>query len=247
MSNRTDLIIILIAIVVGVSFYIWTKQAEAPAPAVDQNQQTENNVKVNDETAGWKTYRNTDYKFEFKYPADIQTKEQKSGPIWFRYNEMEVALIKNGEDYLNLGIASNMSIMANKFECEEDQLCTYVPFVPLPCEQYFEEKPGIYTETWNGEKFKYMILNVAGAWACSENTWRFFGESASYKEVVFFGPNSARYNFRAFLGNGINSDTIRNSTDLDLKNLEELKVINAGSNARVKLMNQILSTFKFIN
>ncbi|HEY4495020.1 MAG TPA: hypothetical protein VJC01_01060, partial [Candidatus Paceibacterota bacterium] len=86
---------------------------------------------------------------------------------------------------------------------------------------------------------------ISGQKACGENTWRFLGESASHKEVVFYSSNNTRFQFRAFLGYGVNRDSITNATDADLKNLEQQKVIYAGSSDTVQLMNKIISTSKF--
>lgn len=206
------------------------------------------------DTANWKVYQSDDFGIEFKYPADLQVEEQHPTLLPYRYEATEIALRKDSKDldpFIILGIANDVSIAAHKpsSECGEGG-CPFIPFknAQLACEQnYKAQPPGTYDGTTSdGQRFRYTVSFVAGQKACSENTWRFLGESVSYKEVVFYSPTGTRFEFRVFLGSGINRDTITNATDIDLKNLEQQKVIPVGSYDAVQLMDEIISTFTFI-
>ena len=68
-------LIIIIAIAVlsfgGVFAYQYFKKSQIPIT----NDQQNSNVQNQNETAGWKTYTNSEYGFEFKYPKDVNLKE----------------------------------------------------------------------------------------------------------------------------------------------------------------------------
>jgi len=63
------IIIVTVAIVafVGVSAYQYFSKSQIPMTNVQPNPNSQNS---NTETAGWKTYANTEYGFEIKYPPD---------------------------------------------------------------------------------------------------------------------------------------------------------------------------------
>ncbi len=205
----------------------------------------------NEETKNWKTYQNKKYGIEFKYPPDVQVMEEKLKAIMsYAYNAIEVDLKKIGQDinipFITLGIANDASIAANKPPtCGDGEFCVFTPFKPLICEQYYKDKqPGIYNGASNWDQFFYIVLTVANKKACSENTRRGFGESVSNREVVFYGPDNTRFQFRAFLGYGLDRDIVWKATDSELKKLEQDKAIYPGSYDAVQLMNKIIATVK---
>ncbi|KKU03139.1 MAG: hypothetical protein UX06_C0045G0005 [Candidatus Giovannonibacteria bacterium GW2011_GWA2_45_21] len=68
--NQKYIFIIAVIVLLGIGgYYVATKKAEAPVTS--ENQQ---NVNTSDETANWKTYTNTKYGFEIKYPSTWKLK-----------------------------------------------------------------------------------------------------------------------------------------------------------------------------
>jgi len=62
------LIIAIIAVLIGGGVYFYSKKAQAPGQ--EQNKNAAGNTTA-DPTAGWKTYTNEKYGFEFKYPQNF--------------------------------------------------------------------------------------------------------------------------------------------------------------------------------
>ena len=73
--SKTSIIVLVVAVIALAGVVVWqglvqpkpsSALPETNQPAVNQEQQNQ------DETAGWKTYRNEEYGFEIKYPPDWQ-------------------------------------------------------------------------------------------------------------------------------------------------------------------------------
>ncbi|MDP2704621.1 MAG: hypothetical protein Q8P01_05465 [bacterium] len=79
-SAKIVVIILALAVVLGVGYGVWRRQASVPVvPAEGEKAFSKNEiggVAASDETAGWKLYRSEQNGFEFKYPADFRMDEQ---------------------------------------------------------------------------------------------------------------------------------------------------------------------------
>lgn len=95
----TAIILILIAIIAYAGIWYWQKQqvAQQVVPTVTP--------RVIDETADWKTYTNTQYGFEFRYPSN-----------WNFVNELgTICLRENGKHYpIEEGEVCGVSVFAYK-------------------------------------------------------------------------------------------------------------------------------------
>ena len=70
------LIFLFLITLVGVGLYLLIpKPAEEPTPSTEPQKQATPSAKK-DETADWKTYRDEQYGFEFKYPSDSTIKKR---------------------------------------------------------------------------------------------------------------------------------------------------------------------------
>ncbi|HOX10956.1 MAG TPA: hypothetical protein P5323_02225 [Candidatus Moranbacteria bacterium] len=111
-KNNIVLIVIIVAIVAitaGVIGFLLAKKTQAPAtaPAVTQPVTQTPLAQPADENADWKTYTNTKYGFEFKYPADLITKEDLSGTV-FGVSFSDKNGMKNDQIALNQYKASEL-------------------------------------------------------------------------------------------------------------------------------------------
>ncbi|MBI4136382.1 MAG: hypothetical protein HY481_02455 [Candidatus Vogelbacteria bacterium] len=76
--TRWFIIAILLLAALGLGAWVWSNYALAPAPVEDTNIEPPAPVApINGseiDTANWKTYRNEEFGFEFKYPTDYVAK-----------------------------------------------------------------------------------------------------------------------------------------------------------------------------
>jgi hypothetical protein len=67
------LIIAIVAVLtIGGGIYYSQKKSEVPSNTISGSNSTASSKNVSDEMSGWKTYRNDQLGFEFKYPSDWQ-------------------------------------------------------------------------------------------------------------------------------------------------------------------------------
>jgi len=87
------LIIAIIAIlVIGGGIYYYSQKAEAPK-SQEQNQNLVDNATTTGHTTGWKTYANSQYGFEFKYP---ETKPDATKGVFFDKDEINLPIAEEG-------------------------------------------------------------------------------------------------------------------------------------------------------
>ncbi len=135
------IIIVIVAITAGVIGFLLAKKTQAPAtePAAQTSEvktasdvqkpvvQPAETTQSVDETASWKTYTNAKYGFEFKYPADLITKEDLSGTV-FGVSFSDKNGMKNDQIAINQYKASELpSINSLIQQIKKDRLALSEP------------------------------------------------------------------------------------------------------------------------
>ena len=214
------------------------------------------------QTSDWKTYTNSEYGFEFKYPGDMNLKENKLNNT--SQYATQVAISKNPINFnsfdqnknpISFLIATPGSISNYKNPCANTEgECMGEEIRPLECENYLSQPVGSHTGTADGfGNFNYSILNIDGVKGCSQYNWKFFGESSSAKKFIFNLPKNYRFEASVFIGYGLGSTRVFNLTDMGLAVWEKEKPADPkldstpipGSSENVELLNQIVSSLKF--
>src|SRR5262245_35594818 len=109
-SHLTELIVIFL-VALGIAYFVVIKPVDSPADS---------------DTSGWKTYRNEEYGFEFKYPSAWSIKKTD------RLSVLESFLFTNNVDddshrEFALSIADEVSMNRRYPECSE-----------APCEGFYK-------------------------------------------------------------------------------------------------------------
>lgn len=106
-------IVLLLAIAIGVIFWLQDKESQVPVATQPVQQQVpapaaQQPIEPVDETAGWQTYRNEKYGFEFKYPKDWVFSDAADGQTVFHSG--------NGTLLLSLNLFDGQKLTLNERE-----------------------------------------------------------------------------------------------------------------------------------
>jgi hypothetical protein len=151
MNKKTLYIVLAIIIIALLAFWYYSSQKTAIQTLVVQN--TISMATTSDQTANWKTYTNTQYGFEVKYPssASIQTFPNKAEIIYPRNTDLvyDILFVNPGftmqqyVDTLNSNgvLTSQKPISVNGIQGIDVQLNAKAA-VPLTRTAYFQSQNG---------------------------------------------------------------------------------------------------------
>ena len=174
--------IILLAVAGGVGYYLWMQtnilspSASESAPVLHTSQQTSPNptptsILSQNQTAGWKTYRNEKYGFEFEMPAGYVPLKEIEGWLVFSSSDGEFQLKPSrgiGDFILLVGDG-----ISYKYNFQQDAF------------ELAESRPGLYPSSYYGLKplkrnargSSFYNSNVGGGIVIS-NVYTFVSEEA---------------------------------------------------------------------
>src|SRR3989344_2210719 len=111
-------IIIIILILIGGAYFVFSKKDEnvIVQNAKNQNSQSSNSSTDQLSTDNWKTYKNDRYGFEVEYPENIFKLDKNTNTLSHRLNNFHKYSAKDSSD---LGLANDISIV---FKRENDNV-----------------------------------------------------------------------------------------------------------------------------
>ncbi len=158
-TEKTNYIILLILVLVtaiGVAAYITQARRIYKLPDASQLSIAHRGNGTSIDVSTWKTYRNEQYGFEFRYPDGLQIEEYKNGfeysvyAIWFKNINVRIGVSNaaSRESY-NTRCESDDTGMCIGFEflrCEsqQDVLCSEYSYVPIG--GFWQKKASIYNQ-----------------------------------------------------------------------------------------------------
>lgn len=120
----TIIIVVLILVIGG--FFAYKKWG---VPKIFNNKSTTNNEQqtTQDETAGWKIYKNAEYGFEIKYPGDTQCGQFiDNGNGDLNFGRIEIAVLDSGELNLSDFVDKYLSLNSEKFNTIDSKTPTKI-------------------------------------------------------------------------------------------------------------------------
>jgi len=175
MNWKYILIVIILAAVVGggiLAYQYWwlpkeeTKISEIEPPAVKAPEEVPPEEILEDETAGWKTYRNEKYGFEFQYPTRWKVDEDASIPF--------VQLQVIDEEGNVVAIAGGISIISKEAGSPYVEMFTSDSRCPDAAGSRDLSSPSqyeAYVYCLTGDEIEISAGTWKGAVECSASQW----------------------------------------------------------------------------
>lgn len=265
-KNFIFLLTILIISFVGAGLLYATQYAYKEI----EKQKVEVSVPVSDPYAGWQTYRNEKYEFEFKYPSQYSIEESSpevtcpdtpyrcmsSLPVEYRNNLIDekdlISLTRQGTDDQSIKI-SITPFSSNRFV---EPIAFYDDYYFLD----LREGKDFVVKNANKsvdevDSFYYDTYGMSGA-ALIRNLFVFHEDKRIHLSVISYVPletqveiNMFKENIKKIQGDSINSTLVKPSLGYSLNFTDSFKRQHheyiEGFEFSTELLNQIISTFKF--
>ncbi|PIT92500.1 MAG: hypothetical protein COU08_02210 [Candidatus Harrisonbacteria bacterium CG10_big_fil_rev_8_21_14_0_10_42_17] len=182
-------VLVFIAIA-GVFFYFGTQYGmimeqvrNVNTEVIETAQQQSQPTQAQNHIAGWETYRNQEYGFDFQYPGDFEITEGSPKLLPYQDNALEVSFRRHSDSSeippLVFGVAPRSVRSGEQSSLSFSSTCES----PLSSD-----------------------LFVDGVLACTGDTTHKIGDSVLHREVVFYNSADDRFQFRVFLGFGKMND-----------------------------------------
>jgi len=204
---------------------------------------------VKDVVPTWKTYRNKEYNFEIKYPSDYSVSE--GHPIKIirslnkeRYSAGAVICLESDRvDFPALGISFQYSLSFRDFAgytAREHCFCKGTMGMNM-CDEIIEESPFILPRGIRGYK---IYVNLTSCGVERDETGEIIEEECrEFKKGPIFALDVSGKTNNKLRGIFIEPYLLISGSARE----KEKKIVKEGEEAIEKNLNQILSTFKFIN
>ena len=221
---------------------------------ISSSELSNNVISGQDEMVNWKTYTNTKYSFEFKYPSELGNllETEPVMPGYGRNDQIHDFEVYLRSDDLNLSLEILLRLTSGESTRED-----YGGSQAYSPEQWDFEKEFLFKNE-SGTECSFLwasrfstienecqILNVNGTKMIVRVLWWPPGDSTGMSYTFY--KDRFRYDFYIFSDEFMTPDPDKSSTDkytqVRLLTLEEIKKLPR--NSAIMLGQQILSTFRF--
>lgn len=249
-SKGLAIFFIILALVLAATggLFLWLQGQRVLSPSELSNV-------TEDETANWQTYRNEQYGFEFKHPLDLGNPQEIEPVIWGYGNNNPIhdfaVYLRSDNLHLDLGIFTQVT-------SREVSKVNY-NYPPVYSSEQWDFEKEFLSASEIGAECSFLwasrfdtidnecrVLDINGTKMIARVLWWPTGDVTGMSYAFY--NNQSRYDFYVFsdelMTPGLDDFSTDLNTQVRLLTLEEIEKLP--SNSAVKLGQQILSTFQFI-